>query len=151
MPNSTVPLLVSRRLLTAFITWCYLWGTVAGIAVLTYPPRTYIGTDLIITVAWGVILLASSTIAVIGVLTRRYALEWAACYAIAAGIALYAYLSWGSVPGSLGSIPRAAILTGVIGVPLARGTSLAIEDYMARTAKIARRGGREASERDANG
>lgn len=150
MPNSTVPLLVSRRLLTALIAWCYVWGTVAGIAVLVYPPRTYIGSDLIITIVWGTLLLAACAVAVLGVVVRRYVLEWAACYAMAVGIALYAYLSWAAVPGSIGSIPRASILTGLIGVPLARGTFIAIEDYMARTARIARQGG-HVGERDADG
>lgn len=138
------PLLASRRVLWALIALTYVLTTAAGIAVLGYPPRTYVGTASVLTIAWGVILMGASGVAALGVLARRrfgYVLEWAACYLIAVGLAVYAGLSWWASVDSLGSIPRAFIITAGVTAALARGTYLALEDYTARRAAIARQGG----------
>ena len=97
-----------------------------------------------LTFAWGVILMGSSGIAALGVLARRrfgYVLEWAACYLIAVGFAIYSGLSWWVAADSLGSLPRALIITAGVTAALARGTYLALEDYTARRAAIARQDG----------
>lgn len=146
MPSTPhpVPLLASRRVLWTLIAATYLLATAAGVAVLAYPPRTYVGGASIVTIAWGVILMLSAGAAAVGVLGRRrlgYVIEWAACYVIAVGFALYAGLSWVAVPDGLGSLPRALIITGCITAALARGTWLALEDWTARRAAIARRDG----------
>lgn len=143
MMNS-VPVLASRRVLWALIALTYVFTTTAGIAVLGYPPRTYVGTASVLTIAWGVILMGASGVAAFGVLARRrigYVLEWAACYMIAVGLAIYSGLSWWASVDSLGSIPRALIITAGVTAALARGTYLALEDYTARRAAIARQGG----------
>lgn len=139
-----VPVLASRRLLWTLIAVTYMLVTAAGVAVLAYPPRTYVGTASVITVAWGVLLMGASGVAALGVLGRRrfgYVIEWAACYMIAVGFALYAGLSWWSALDGLGNLPRALIITAGVTAAFARGTYLALEDFTARRAAIVRKDG----------
>lgn len=139
-----VPILASRRALWALIACTYVCATLAGVAVLATPPRSYIGAAGVVTVAWGVVLVMSGGAAAVGALARHrfgYVLEWAACYVLAVGFVLYAGLSWWTVPGAFGNLPRAFIITGCVTAALARGTHLALEDWTARRAVIARREG----------
>lgn len=142
-PHAT-PVLASRRVLWALIAVTYLCATAGGVAVLGYPPRSYVGGLAVLTFAWGIILTGSAGAAAVGVIARHrlgYVLEWAACYVLAIGFVIYGVLSWWTVPDSLGNMPRAFIITGCVTAALARGTFLALEDWTARQAALARRKG----------
>ena len=117
----------------------YLLFAVAGLAVLIWPPRSYSGAATWLTVAWGILLLGPGVAAAFGVLARWYVWEWVSAWWIAAGLAIYACLSWATVAESLGNAPRALILTGVTLAVIARAGQMAAEDKRARLAVLARR------------
>lgn len=131
------PFLASLRLLRALTLAVYLLASGGGVAVLAYPPRTYVGSDYAVTIAWGAVLAVGGLIAAAGVVSRRYFLEWGACYVLAAGLTLYSWLSWEAAADSLGSVPRAFLITAGVTAALARGTAIAIDDWRARRAAIA--------------
>lgn len=116
----------------------YLLFAASGLAVLVWPPLSYSGAATWLTVAWGILLLGPGVAAAIGVLARRYVWEWVSAWWVAAGLAIYACLSWATVAESLGNAPRALILTGITLSVIARAGHMAAEDKRARLAVLAR-------------
>lgn len=117
----------------------YLAFAAAGLAVLTWPPVSYSGVSTWLTITWGLLLLGPGLAAAGGVLLRRYAWEWVASWLLAAGLSIYALLSWGTVVDSLGNAPRALILTAAATMFVARGIQMGLEDRRARLAVLATR------------
>lgn len=117
----------------------YLLLALAGIAVLTWPPRSYSNVGTWLTVTWGILLLGPGVAAAAGIILRRYVWEWVATWWLAAGVAIYALLSWGKVVDSLGNVPRALLLSATALMLIARGIQIGIEDRRARVAVLATR------------
>lgn len=117
----------------------YLAFAAGGLAVLVWPPVSYSGAATWLTVSWGILLLVPGSAAAAGIIARRYVWEWVAAWFLAAGLAVYACLSWATVADSPGNAPRALILTGLTLKVLARAAQMAMEDRRARLAVLARR------------
>lgn len=131
-------MLASPRLTRLLIAVTYLVVIAAGASVLHYPPRSYAPVGDLLTATWGVLCLLPALVSLVGVIMRRHVLEWAPLYLLAAGLTIYAALSWWQVPESLGSMPRAWLIVGGVTATLARATWLATQDLEARRAAIAR-------------
>lgn len=120
-------------------TVAYLVFTAGGVAVLVWPPVSYAPTAAGLTALWGVLLVGSGLAAAFGVAFARYAWEWSAAYFLAAGLAVYAFLSWGTVAAAPGNIPRALIITSSALMFVARAMQMGIDDKRARLAVTTRR------------
>lgn len=82
--------------------WCtrimiYLAITYSGVSVLFFTPMSYDSTSKIMTLGWGLFQVVPGVIALISVISRRYMIEWAVVTFIAAGVAMYAFLTYVSV------------------------------------------------------
>lgn len=117
----------------------YVCFALAGLAVLAWPPVSYSGVATWLTITWGVLLLAPGVAASLGVVLRRYVWEWVSSWLLAAGLSIYALLSWSTVIESLGNAPRALILSAASIMFVARGIQMGIEDRRARLAVLAQK------------
>lgn len=131
-------MLASPRLTRLLIAVTYLVVIAAGASVLYHPPKSYAGLGELLTTTWGVLCLGPALVSLAGVILRLHVLEWAPLYLLAAGLTIYAALSWWQVPESLGSMPRAWLIVGGVTATLARATWLATQDLEARRAVLAR-------------
>lgn len=86
-------------------------GAASGLWVLISPPNSYEGLGTLLTIAWGVFLLAGSLLCTIGHAVRRYHLELPGLVLALGGVVIYDYLSWvATFTDSPGSGPRALLL-----------------------------------------
>lgn len=125
-------MLASHRLVRVGIAVTYVLTAAAGAAVLNYPPKSYAGLSAMVALLWGALLLGPALASAAGVILRRHVLEWAPLYLIAAGLFIYAVLSWWQVPASLGSMPRAFLIAAGMTTAITRATYLATVDLEAR-------------------
>ncbi|MFC0673563.1 hypothetical protein [Brachybacterium hainanense] len=99
----------------------WLVGAGAGTWVLTAPPQSYQGIGLLLTLAWGGMLLLGSIVALAGILTRRYRIELPGLTMTLGGLGVYCYLSWEqTLTTAPGSGPRTLLLMLLIGVVASR-------------------------------
>lgn len=86
-------------------------GVAGGAWVLVYPPRSYEGLGLGLSLLWGALLGVGSLAVLAGHLMRRHRVELAGLWPALGGVLLYAGLSWESVfVGSPGSGARACMI-----------------------------------------
>lgn len=93
----------------------------AGAWVLISPPLSYEGIGALLTTVWGALLAAGGALTAGGWLRRSYKLELPGASFALGGLAIYALLSWQqTLGGSLGSGPRALLITAVAVIALLR-------------------------------
>lgn len=86
-------------------------GVAAGAWVIGYPPRSYAGLGLGLSLLWGALLGVGSLAVLAGYLLRRHRVELAGLWPALGGILLYAGLSWQSVfTDSPGAGARACLI-----------------------------------------
>ena len=99
------------RVWLALMVAAWVAGVAGGAWVLVYPPRSYAGLSLGLSLLWGALLGAGSLAVLAGHLMRRHRVELAGLWPVLGGILLYAGLSWGSVvTDSPGSGARACLI-----------------------------------------
>lgn len=121
----------------------WLTGAAAGAWVIAYPPRTYEGLGLTLTIAWGAMLALGSLLAALAHVIRSYQTEIPGLILALGGITIYSYLSWEQTfTGTWGSGPRALLLVLLACLIVARIRLLLHLDREAR---------RRIDDREANG
>jgi len=116
--------------------WSYLAASAAGAWSLIIPPATYVATvPLWITLLWSVSLIGGGLVCAAGVAASQYRAEWIASWGLGLGVAIYAVISWSTIPHSPASGTRALVLTAFTGVVVARALLLSRIDGMARDRK----------------
>ena len=99
------------RVWLALMVVAWVAGVAGGVWVLVYPPRSYEGLGLGLSLLWGALLGVGSLAVLAGYLMRRHRVELAGLWPALGGILLYAGLSWESVfAGSPGSGARACMI-----------------------------------------
>ena len=99
------------RVWHALMVVAWVAGVAGGAWVLAYPPRSYEGLGLGLSLLWGALLGVGSLAVLAGHLMRRHRVELAGLWPALGGILLYAGLSWESVfVGSPGSGARACMI-----------------------------------------
>lgn len=89
----------------------WLAGAAAGAWVIAYPPRTYEGLGLALTMAWGIMLALGSGLTALAHIIRSYQTEIPGLILALGGVTIYSYLSWEQTfTGTWGSGPRALLL-----------------------------------------
>lgn len=108
-------------------------GAGAGMWVLTAPPKSYEGIGLLLTLAWGGMLIAGSAAALAGTALRRYTVELPGATLALGGLTIYVYLSWvQTLTDSPGSGPRTLLLMLLAALILGR---IAILLHVSREAR----------------
>lgn len=111
----------------------WIAGIGAGAWVLIYPPVSYQGIGLALTIIWGAMLVIGSALTALGHITRRYKIELPGLVLALGGVVIYDYLSWEQTLGtSPGSGPRALLLVLLACVLIARIRVLMYLDRQAR-------------------
>lgn len=108
-------------------------GIAAGAWVLLDPPLSYQGIGLMLTIAWGAMLVIGSALVTLGHIGRRYKVELPGLVLALGGVVIYDYLSWQqTLSGSSGSGPRSLILVLLACVLIGRIRVLLYLDKQAR-------------------
>lgn len=111
----------------------WVFGVIGGGWVLYYPPVTYQGIGLGLTIAWGVMLAAGALAILIAHLRQSYRIEIPGLWLVVGGLIIYILLSWDQVfSGSWGSGPRACLLVTLACICAARLRVLHILDRRLR-------------------
>lgn len=111
----------------------WLAGAAAGIWVIAYPPRTYEGLGLALTMAWGGMLALGSGVTALAHIIRSYQAELPGLILALGGVTIYSYLSWEQTfTGTWGSGPRALLLAVLACLIVARIRVLLYIDKEAR-------------------
>ena len=118
----------------------YVCLALAGVSMMVFPSPLYDSLAWLSVTVGSVLLIIPGIIATIGVLARRYRLEWVALPPLVIGLALYAVLAFAGVAFDARptGLPGAFALASVTAIYASRLFQLQADDRRARMAVAAR-------------